>query len=217
METQSIKPPLATAIYGGHEAFAHRLLLDSRIDMTAENSDHAHPLLWAAWAGCPSILQILLRNRNVDVNLEGNFGFTALHYAVEQGHLSVVQHLLEYDIDINRTDDNGLTPLWKAISKGRKKIAHYLLAIDMVKLNVVGEDGSTSLHYAAWRGQLSIVNALLLHSHIDMNAQNNTGSTALHCAVAQGHLSVVQRLLEDDIDINCVNKGSHSPSPGQSL
>jgi len=62
-----------------------------------------------------------------DVNAKDNLGATALHYAVDQGHLEIVRLLISTpNIELDEADEDGNTPLMVALIKGHKEIAEEL-------------------------------------------------------------------------------------------
>ncbi|GMH18346.1 hypothetical protein Nepgr_020187 [Nepenthes gracilis] len=63
----------------------------------------------------------------VSVNLKDSEGRTPLHWAVDRGHLSVVQLLINKNGDINTKDDEGQTPLHYAVICDREAIAEFLV------------------------------------------------------------------------------------------
>jgi ankyrin repeat protein len=48
------------------------------------------------------------------VNAKDQFGNTALHSAVEKGHISIIKYLIGKGADVNVTDSEGRTPLYHA-------------------------------------------------------------------------------------------------------
>ena len=82
----------------------------------------------------------LLLSRGADVNLKGGYGYSALHYPVEQGNSTVVRLLLDYGADINTRDSNGTTVLMHASESGRIHIIQLLVdrGADIDSVDVYG-------------------------------------------------------------------------------
>ncbi len=55
-----------------------------------------------------------------------NWGYTALHLAVSNGHLDVVATLLQHGADVNALDNKSRTPLHWAAHKGRRAVMRVL-------------------------------------------------------------------------------------------
>lgn len=125
-----------------------------------------------------------------------------LHAAIKQGHLDVVNLLLEKGADVNCLDQRGWTPLQCSISRGYSHISDRLLKATGLTDNL-NKDNLTSAHLAARLGDVS-----LLEKVIDLN-KSETGegkerifSQPLHEAAANGHLEAVKFLLERDAPID---------------
>lgn len=63
----------------------------------------------------------------VSVNLKDSEGRTPLHWAVDRGHLGVVELLLSKHADVDVKDNDGQTPLHYAVVCDREAIADYLV------------------------------------------------------------------------------------------
>lgn len=98
-------------------------------------------------------------SKDCDCNLPKRYsyeGWTALHFAAHQGHVKVVQRILEaYDVDPNVQDFSmGDTPLHIAAWWGQTATVEELLTVrsekkTQVNVNVVNKEGQTALHKAA--------------------------------------------------------------------
>ena len=70
-------------------------------------------------------LERMLSN-GVDVNISDYDKRTALHLASSQGHLQVVEYLLERQADVNSTDRLGFSPLVDALRHDRSEVQKLL-------------------------------------------------------------------------------------------
>lgn len=57
------------------------------------------------------IVEFLINDQSFDVNATDYRGRTPLHYAVESGHLDIVQLLVENNANLNAEDERGKKPL----------------------------------------------------------------------------------------------------------
>ncbi|KAI5810769.1 hypothetical protein BZA77DRAFT_162222, partial [Pyronema omphalodes] len=186
----------------------------SLLDASNPNIDHdfmlgaSTMLLQASHIGKNVIVQILLK-RGVNINLADSKNRTALSWASEKSHESVVKLLLDTDgIDINSKDDvYGQTALSWASEKGRASVVKLLLDADGIDINSQSISGRTALSWACQNGHDSVVKLLLQADGIDINSNDDEyGQTALSWASKEGHESVVKLLLKaDGIDINKID------------
>ena len=65
--------------------------------------------------GAPSLAKVLLEH-GVDVNVAGQYGWTALHAATYQGINDVMQYLIDKGANIDAMDAFGQTPLSIALT-----------------------------------------------------------------------------------------------------
>jgi ankyrin repeat protein len=120
-----------------------------------------------------------------------------LERASENGHVEVVQVLLEHDVDVNTPDIYGVTALHVASDRGQLIVARMLLghgADASAKL----ENGATPLHWAKNEG----VSRVLLEYGADPNALDSKNWTPLHCAMLSSRIEVARVLLENGEDTN---------------
>lgn len=140
-------------------------------------------------------VEALLRDKaNVDVNWRaGGGGITALHAAVYENDLEIMQLLIRLGADPNIATRDGLTPLGSATWSGHFEAVRQLLAVG-AKVNVQEyRHGQSPLMNAAWKGHRDIVKLLLEHG-ADRELRNPDGHTALDWARRFGHDDVVMLL-----------------------
>ena len=129
-------------------------------------------------------------------------GRLLIHLSSENGHLSVVEYLVNQKVDINSKDNNNWTPLHYAAKNGHLSVVEYLVN-QKADINSKEDNNWTPLHYAAKNGHLSVVE-YLLHQGADFRDRIN-GQSYLHWAAESGHLSVVEYLVNQKADINAKN------------
>lgn len=120
---------------------------------------------------------------NVDSN-----GYTALHYASRNGHLTACELLLKAGAEVNAcTRSGGVTPLIRAALMGNFSL--YEQKKNRIILRKVCHSRFISL------GHDNIVQQLL-RSGADIFHQDNDGNTALHKAAQNQHHHVMELLLD---------------------
>jgi len=69
---------------------------------------------------------------------------TLLHYAAYNGHLSVVEYLVDQKADINSIDNDNCTPLHRAAINGHLSVVEYLVNH---KADINAKDGGVGFLY----------------------------------------------------------------------
>lgn len=128
----------------------------------------------------------------VDVNLQDQYGSTALILASCYDYEEIVKLLIENGADINLYDDEGNTGLILASCRGHDRIVKLLLK-NGANINLQDNDGSTALIWASFSSYEEVVK-LLLENGTDINLQDNNGKTALDYAVRKKNNNIVQLL-----------------------
>ena len=110
---------------------------------------------------------------------ETNVGWTALHLAIMEGHIEVVDYLIKTcQLDSKAKGDDGLTALHHASDNGHFEIVKYLMETCDVETEAKDCDGLTALHYASENGFLEIVKYLIETCQVDISITDNAGKTA---------------------------------------
>lgn len=133
-------------------------------------------------------------------------GMTPLALAAWNGHLDLVQNLLERRADPDVRNHNGLTPLFCAVDRARGELS-MLLIRGGANLGTRGYRGRTLLHMAARSGDAGVARTLIRRG-ADVNAADISGVTSLDLAVWHGHLDMEELL----VDNGAVRSSNQPPS-----
>lgn len=155
----------------------------SFVDCRDDAGDSA--LVLTAKASSLDCLRLLV-NSNSDVNIGGELGRTALHWAVANGNSGAVDALLlAPGLDLNAADRMNNTPLTLAAFNCRTKELIRLVEHGGSEVNTKGEQGRTILHWLCQAGQANTLSQLLSYSTVsfDANVVDKNGDTALMLAM----------------------------------
>ena len=131
---------------------------------------------------------------------------TALVIASEEGHLSILQLLVNHGADINQND--GSTALRSACMRGHLECVEYLLE-NFADPSLVNKDTtSTPLIVAVMIGSEDIVAVLLKHGNNGLNTAVTgcEGLTALHVAASRRNPVIFGMLLQHGANIHAISK-----------
>lgn len=177
-------------------------LLELGADIESGNPDHGTALIRASSTGIKEAVQVLLKKvtRQV-VDSQDLSGSTALHVAVTEGHIEIVNMLLDCHASTDCRNYKKWTPLHMAAMKGNVEIVRALLRRG-AKVNAVDriETGNTPLHLAASYGHDNVVQTLI-DAGTSVGACSKEKSTALAVVYSEGNKEPVTSLLSADADI----------------
>jgi len=122
---------------------------------------------------------------------KGNPGF---HHACAEGHLNVVQSLLQQGFDINIGDNDGNTGFHQACYNGCLNVIQFLLQQGF-DWSVRDNNGRTGFHDACFSDNLNVVQ-FLVQRGFDWNVVNNLRRTGFHLACISGNVNVIRFLLQ---------------------
>jgi ankyrin repeat protein len=155
-----------------------------------------------------AILLAALPQQRVDVNKPEADGTTALHWAVRNDDVQLVDRLIRAGANVKAANRYGVTPLYLAAVNGNAVVIEKLLKAG-ADPNAVSTEGETALMTASRTGNVDAVKALIAKG-ADVNAKETWhGETALMWAVSQKHADVARELLAHGADVNAhsaVNK-----------
>jgi ankyrin repeat protein len=134
-------------------------------------------------------------NSGVDIEARTNDGRTALHYASGNGHLEMVQYLIDTcHVDREAKSNMGWTALHWAISYDRLEMLQYLIGLYQIDTDAVGIHGWTPLHWASTFGRLGIVQHLVEICQVNTELTDTEGRTAYDLALQFKKSNVTQYL-----------------------
>ncbi len=179
-----------------------RLISSGEVKATDTDEEGIPPLHWAAINGQYIASKYLIENgAHVDLPA-GHLLATPLQWTTRQGHLSVVQLLLQYDADLNYRDVQGFSTLHHAItcSSSPSTIDYLTGRCTKAQLDIQDLNGFTPLIWAlAYKDTLSA--EMLLGRGASVNARAPEGLVPMDWALEGGVRSNIRMLLERGADV----------------
>lgn len=140
----------------------------------------------------------ILVNRGVDLDAQDAVGFTALMYAVRDGHEDIVKLLLYSGCNPSLASKSGYSPMICAAQSGFTSIV--LMLSEFVSVNDQDEDGMTPLMCACINNHMSTV-SVLLQLGADPFLRDKAGNTAVVFALRHDSVSVINCFLQKNIPV----------------
>ncbi len=177
-------------------------------------------LRWAAFHGFFDLVRMLLDiGANVRATPRNSTHLTALHLASAEGHLPIVEALIESGADVNAQTSTGFTPLHKAVSNGFEDITRVLLenGADFMK-TLPNQNRSNVVHIASRFGYTAIVQ-LLFEKGMGIEVKDRELQTPLHYAIEvdveerlwYGNIRTVEFLLQHNANKDAWNRLGRRP------
>uniref|UniRef100_A0A8C2BDQ6 Ankyrin 2 n=1 Tax=Cyprinus carpio TaxID=7962 RepID=A0A8C2BDQ6_CYPCA len=132
----------------------------------------------------------------VDISTCNQNGLNALHLAAKEGHVDLVQELLDRGSSVDSATKKGNTALHIASLAGQGEVVKILVKRG-ADINAQSQNGFTPLYMASQENHLDVVRYLLENGGNQSTATED-GFTPLAIALQQGHNQVVSILLEND-------------------
>lgn len=137
----------------------------------------------------------------VNVNGKSPDGTTALHWAVYNGNVALVERLIEAGADVHAANEFGSTPLAEAATVGNTAVIEALLQAG-AQVDAPGADGQTALMVVARTGNTAAAEVLLARG-ANANAREAwREQTALMWAAAQHQPAIVKLLIEHGAEVD---------------
>jgi ankyrin repeat protein len=119
-------------------------LIQSEAQLNAVDADQHTPLHLAVLRAQANVVQILLQEKDVNVNAVGADGLSALAASLVFGHLDLSALLVQYGADVECTSSEGSTLLHTAIARSDVKAVKFLID-NNARVNVPSQDGTPPL------------------------------------------------------------------------
>uniref|UniRef100_A0A8C1RSZ7 Palmitoyltransferase n=1 Tax=Cyprinus carpio TaxID=7962 RepID=A0A8C1RSZ7_CYPCA len=186
-------------------------LIEAGYDVRQPDKENVTLLHWAAINNRADMVKYYISKGAVIDQLGGDLNSTPLHWAIRQGHLSMVIQLMRYGADPSLADGEGYRGLHLAVLFQHMPIAAYLMAkgqeVDSPDIN-----GQTPLMLAAQKIIGPEPTNFLIKCNASVNAVDKMNrNSPLHCAVLAGNVDSVHVLLEAGASVDLENANGHTP------
>jgi len=195
---------------GDEKAIREALLKNKGQRIRIEDERGEMPIHKLARQGCletmRELIEMLAKAEAVktDLNWQDKQGKTPLFYAVEYGHVKIVQLCLDRGSDVMIENINGWTALHTAVNADKLDCAETLLVHPRVLpqkqrlLDASDKNERTALHVASFKSEGGEMVALLLKHGADPMAEDQIGNTGVKLAEKTGRRKS-KELLEEHI------------------
>lgn len=175
-------------------------ILSEILELNKKNLDLNSALHLSAKSNHYALVHVLLK-QGADIENTDNYnGSTPLYTACQEGHIAIIELLLNNSANIFAACKNGDTAL-HAACRGRHKGVVELLLKNGANIDATCKSEFSPLFIACQTGNKEIVD-LLLKNGADINAGYSSGNTPIYIACSNGHRDIAELLLSKGVNIN---------------
>ncbi|XP_041987192.1 transient receptor potential cation channel subfamily A member 1 [Aricia agestis] len=183
---------------------AIEFLLQAEVDTRILNEKSQAPIHLATELNKVSVLQVFAKYKSqFNVNLGGEHGRTALHFAAIHDHDACARILIsDLGAEWKLSCNNGYYPIHEAAKNASSRTMEVFLQWGESRgctreemISLYDNEGNVPLHSAVHGGDIKAVE-LCLRSGAKISKQQHDLSTPVHLACAQGALDIVKLMFE---------------------
>ena len=209
-----------------------RMLIKAGADVNWADREGKTPLHKAIRYNRTDLIRTLIdADANVNLNNIYSKGYTLLTWAIQEGHVDVVEALIKTGASVNKADKSGSDPLHIALegylvkippdipkcpssnpgrpTEERINIARMLIEAD-AHIGWTDKEGKTLLRKAAENCYVNIVR-MLIDAEIKAKRKDEKSGKLLHKAAEKGHGNIVETLIKAGVDVNEADKEGNTP------
>ena len=190
--------PLNCAAIKGNIELVKTLVSRGQADVNQTSPKGCSPLIYAGRGGFSEVVRYLLEKRASPLK-QDNAGGTVLHHAIEKGHLSVLEVMLEHGVDvysaIELADNAGRTPIFEVVEMEEEQNTFGVVEEE-------GEEGEGQ-GVATTNKMVNLLKILTKPKRgqdggfgAKVNVVSYNGQTPLFSAVKSGNFPAVRTLIE---------------------
>ncbi|KAK3783323.1 hypothetical protein RRG08_044332 [Elysia crispata] len=198
------RTPLHLAVIGELE-YMTSLLLNLGASTTITDNSTMMPIHHAANIGNTDILSSLIEKSD-DVDIGGDGGYTALHFAAAADHVECIELLLQHKASVMVRSSNGTYPVHVAARCGAARALQAIIegaelqGIDhRLILTLKDREGQLPIHNAVNNGAAESV-IVCLKFGSSLLSKKDSGSTPVHYAAKQGNLELLKTMYDFSVD-----------------
>jgi len=201
--------PFMYALFRGDLAVISALI-ETGISLETAGKFELHPLHYVVGKGKVEITKLFFDAGQGAEFADPRSGMTALHHAVESGHLDMVKFVLDKCKDLNVRNKDLWSPLHFAVYQESTDIAQELISAGVL-VDAKDKHDLTPLHHASNKEKGSHIINCLVQAGADINYIAAGKWSPLHLAVDAKHIDNSQTLLELGAMVDIPGKKGHTP------
>ena len=163
-------------------------------NLNTNNNLNRELLIYSKKGYKEKVLEIISQE-NLDINYQNENGWTALHYACDEGNLKIVEILIKAHSDIKIKNNDKKTPLHISVTRGYFDITK-LLVENGGDLNDVDNEKNNLIHLCSIYGHNELLIYLLNKNPSLVYNKNLFGNTPLNLAKKKETKSIIEKYMK---------------------
>ena len=137
----------------------------------------------------------ILNNQKININYKNENGWTALHFACDEGNLKVAEILIKAHIDVNIKNNDERTALHISAFRGYFDITKLLIE-NGADLNALDNEKNLAIHLCSLNGYNELLTFLLNKKYSYLLNKNLYGNTPLDLAKNKETKIIIERYIK---------------------
>ena len=163
-------------------------------NLNTNNNLNRELLIYSKKGYKEKVLEIISQE-NLDINYQNENGWTALHYACDEGNLKIVEILIKAHSNINIKNNDKKTPLHISVTRGYFDITK-LLVENGGDLTVIDNEKNNIIHICSIYGHNELLTYLLNKNSSLVYCKNLFGNTPLNLAKKKETKSIIEKYMK---------------------
>ena len=153
------------------------------------------------------ILEII-SHKNVDINYQNENGWTALHYACDEGNLKIAEILIKDHCNVNIKNNDKKTPLHYSVTRGYFDITKLLIE-NGGDINCVDNENNNLIHICSMYGYDELLSYLLNKNSELIHNKNIFGNTPIQLAKKKETKIIIEKFMKNNLRLSQRNKSKN--------
>ena len=167
--------------------------LELNSTLNKEDSKNREFLLISRKGDKEKLLELLSTNQ-ININFQNESGWSALHFACDEGNLKIVDIWIKSKIDLNLKTNKKKTALHLSVLRGYFDISKLLIE-NGANINLRDNEKNLPIHICAAQGQDELLNFILEKNSAGIKVKNLFEKTPLDLATKESTKEIINKFL----------------------
>ena len=168
--------------------------LSETLKNAIKDDEKNRELLITSKRGDKEKLLELLSSKQININFQNENGWTALHFACDEGNLKIVEILIKSKADLNLKTNEKKTPLHISVYRGYFDISKLLIE-NGSNINIRDNEKNLPVHICASQGHDELLNFILEKNSTGVKVKNLYGKTPLDLSNKESTKEIINKFI----------------------